>query len=167
MDLMTYKMMANSYDFKEGLQARGFTPLNTHTAISKEVQEYAAQVRADKIKYLTSRIKSGLKVSVSTDEYTAKNRRRYSALNVHNPEWLAIGIGMIRIVGSLTADIAAQELTDKLLQFGVSVKRDMVASSTDGASVMIKLGDILGALHQVCHSHGIHLGVVEILYKVS
>ena len=36
---------------------------------------------------------------------------------------------------------------------------------TDGASVMIKTGRLSGIIHQVCHSHGLHFTVCEVLYK--
>ena len=169
LDLFTYRAMAQSYDFKKGLEARGYTPLQTHTAISKEVREYAGQVKEDLIKFLKAKIKSGHKVSVSTDEYTGKNHKRYSAFNVHSSQWLPIGIGMIRIVGSLDSELAAEKLKEKVLEFGISPQKDLVSTSTDGASVMEAMGKILdedGVLHQICFAHAIHLAVVDVIYKV-
>ena len=164
---MTYRTMAESYDFKMGLFARGYTPLTSHKQISKEVQEYAAQVKGDNIKFLESKIKSGARVSVSTDEYTAKNHKRYSAINVHNPDWLPIGIGMVRIVGSLDAELAEEKLRLKLSEFKISIDQHVVGTSTDGASVMVAMGDLLETLHQICFAHAIHLAVVDVIYKVS
>ena len=36
---------------------------------------------------------------------------------------------------------------------------------TNGASVIIKTGRLSGIIHQVCHSHGLHLAVCDVLYK--
>ncbi|CAB3224184.1 unnamed protein product [Arctia plantaginis] len=37
--------------------------------------------------------------------------------------------------------------------------------TTDGASVMVKVGKLVSCYQQLCFAHGIQLAVVDILYK--
>ena len=45
------------------------------------------------------------------------------------------------------------------------MKDHIVGMVTDDASVMIKTGELSGTIHQICHSHGLHLAVCGVLYK--
>ena len=73
---------------------------------------------------------------------------------------------MMRIHGSLPADVAAEKVEEKLREFGLQLESDIVATTTDGAAVMVAMGDELPTIHQLCMAHGIHLAVVAVLYKV-
>ena len=47
----------------------------------------------------------------------------------------------------------------------MTTKDYIVGMVTDGASVIIKTGRLSGIIHQICHSHGLHLAVCDVLYK--
>ena len=66
---------------------------------------------------------------------------------------------MIRIGGSLSAESAVELIDTRLMAFGIIRDSDVIASTTDGASIMRKFGRLLDCEHQQCHSHGIHLAV--------
>ena len=51
--------------------------------------------------------------------------------------------------------------------FGLTRQDHIVGIVTDGASVIIKTGRLSGIIHQICHSHGPHLAVCDVLYKNS
>ena len=70
------------------------------------------------------------------------------------------------ITGSFTAKAAAEKLEDTLKKYEVDINNHIVATANDGASVMTAMGDLLPTLQQLCHAHGIHLAVVEVMYKV-
>ena len=58
------------------------------------------------------------------------------------------------------------ELIDtRLSEFGIIREIDIIASTTDGAAMMKKFGRLLKCENQSCHAHGIHLAVVDVLYK--
>ena len=166
-DLLTFYQIAYSEDIKRGLKAQNYTPVNSHTAVSKAVSKYALEVKNDIRATLKERISQGLRFSISLDEFTAKNHKRYSEFNVHFPEEKPKSIGMVRVHGSLDAEAAADLCEEKLREFGLSTKRHIVAGATDGASVMVKMGESLPIIHQICLTHGIHLAVVDVIYKVS
>ena len=64
-----------------------------------------------------------------------------------------VAIGMIRVTGSLTAERALEMLNNKLAQFNIEDDH-VIASTTDGASVMKKMGRLQNKIHQLCHAHG-------------
>ena len=58
------------------------------------------------------------------------------------------------------------ELTrKKLAKFGLSVQNHIFGVVSNGASMMKKFARLLGTEHQICHAHGLHLSVSDILYK--
>lgn len=52
----------------------------------------------------------------------------------------------------------------KLNEFQLSLE-DIVAATTDGASVMIKFGKDIFAIHQICYNHALHLAVISVIFK--
>lgn len=67
----------------------------------------------------------------------------------------------------MPATKAAEIIKETLNEFGLDAEHDIVGLVTDGASVMIKTGKILGKqiFHQLCHAHGYHLTVGDVLYN--
>ena len=165
--LLTFSQMAYSKDIKRGLKAQGYEPLESHTAISKAVSRYASNVKKEIIELLKEMVDKDVRFSITTDEFTAKNHKRYSDFFVHIPGLNPKSIGMERIHGSLDAEAAGEMCRNKLAQFGLSVDRDITGGTTDGASVMVKMGEGLPIIHQLCLTHGIHLAVVDVIYKVT
>ena len=54
---------------------------------------------------------------------------------------------------------------DRLTEFGVDCKTEVVAVVNDGASVMVKFGNLAPFEQQLCFSHAIHLAVTDVIYK--
>ena len=65
----------------------------------------------------------------------------------------------------MKAEDSLMIIAEKLSEFGLNLKEHIVGMVTDGAAVMEKTGQLSEVLHQICHSHGIHLAVVDVLYK--
>ncbi|KAL0860167.1 hypothetical protein ABMA27_010474 [Loxostege sticticalis] len=65
----------------------------------------------------------------------------------------------------MPAETCIRLLKTKLFEFELSLDRDIVAITTDGASVMCKVGRNVEAFRQICLAHGIHLGVSDVLYR--
>ena len=120
-------------------------------------------------------IQTGVRVSITTDEYTSLKIARHCCVNIHLPGE-HIGLGMIQITGKFTAERAAETLRKKLREFDMEDGSLTVAGTTDGArfvflnsydkqkikfkfyllllSVMTKMGRIMEWIHQLCHAHG-------------
>ena len=166
-DLLTFNQIANSTIIKKGLIAMGYKPFDSHTAVSKAVSRYAQRIKHDIMKLLKELLAKEERFSITLDEWTGKSNRRFSDFNVHFPRMEPKCIGMKRIHGSLDAVAAAEMTKQKLMEYGLNIETDIVANTTDGASVMVSMGEKLPTLHVLCMSHGIHLAVVAVLYTVS
>ena len=105
---------------------------------------------------LKEKEKEGFRFSYSTDEWSSKAVKRYSCINVHLPGGHAIRLGMVRIKGYFPAEKAVELFSDKLAEFNLEVKNQF-GISTDGDSLMKKMGSLLKIYQQLCHSHGLHL----------
>ncbi len=86
------------------------------------------------------------------------------SLTLHKPGQ-HIGLGMNRVEGSLPAKKAAQLVRKKLTNYNILLEKDIFAGVTDGVSVMKKVERLMGITHQLCHSHEIHLAVIDVLYE--
>ena len=164
-DRLTFSQIANSARIHEAFKKSGWPiPMKPH-AVRELVMEYYKQVAEDTKKEIQKMLKLKKRFSLTSDEWTALLNKRFMNVNLHCQE-LTINLGMIPIKGSMPAEIA-KELTEKRLQdFGLNVLRDIIASTTDAASVMVKYGKLLDpVLHIKCYNHAYHLAVVAFLYK--
>lgn len=112
-----------------------------------------------------SRVSAGSRFSLSLDEYTSLNNRRYLNINVHKSGGSFWNLGMVKIDGAMPAEKAVEAVQNKLSEFSLDLEKHVVACVTDGASVMVKFGRIIDCDHQLCYAHGIHLAVCDVLYR--
>ena len=69
-------------------------------------------------------------------------------------------LGMIRTQGNLNAAKAIKPVEERLQLFGLDLNKDVVATVTDGASLMVKFGKDTCPEHVTCYAHAIiHLAV--------
>ena len=118
----------------------------------------------DLCKQISKMKQNGAKFSLTLDEATSKRNRRYMNINLHKIKGF-ISLGLVRIVGGLKAERALELCKKRVEEFGLNFHEDIIATSTDGAAVMIKFGRLSLLLHFTCLAHGIHLAVTDILYK--
>ena len=94
---------------------------------------------------MANKINNGTRFSISFDEWTSLQNRRYMNINIHeNLEFF--NIGLCRVFGSLPADKCVYMLNSKLMRFGLDLNK-IVGLTTDGAAVMVKVGKLLKADH--------------------
>ena len=74
-------------------------------------------------------------------------------------------LGIELISGSPTAEKIVGIVKEKLLEYGICLKKDVIACVSDGASVMKKAARLMGVEHHICYAHGIHLTIVNSIYK--
>ena len=68
--------------------------------------------------------------------------------------------------GSLTAEIIRDHVVAKVEQFGLCYKTDCINGTNDGCTTMIKYGELLAKLIQLCLAHGVQLSVVKTVYNL-
>ncbi|GIX88171.1 hypothetical protein CDAR_269211 [Caerostris darwini] len=73
--------------------------------------------------------------------------------------------GFAHVSANIPAEKCEEVLKSKLVKYGLSLKEDIVSITTDKATVMKKVGKLIGANQQLCYAHGIQLGVIDVLYQ--
>ena len=165
-DGFPFSVFCTSGDLRAGLFARGFVNLpKSPNTVRALVMRYADKVRQVVISELNSARNSGTKFSLTFDEWTSGANKRYMNVNVHGGDDKFWSLGLIRVSGTMPAVKCIQLVKHKLDEHGLSLQFDIVAITTDGASLMTKVGKSIAALHQLCYAHGIQLGVLDVLYK--
>ena len=105
---------------------------------------------------------AGKYCSVTFDEYTSTRSRRYMNLNLHYDSD-PVNLGVVRIKGSIPAERVENLVKERLHEFCLKME-NIVAATTDGASVMKSFGRMICCVHQLCFAHGYHLAVTDFLY---
>ncbi|GBP60458.1 hypothetical protein EVAR_37494_1 [Eumeta japonica] len=111
---------------------------------------------------------TGHRFSLTFDEWTSSSNRRCLNINAHtyaNDRALFWNLGLTRIFGSMPATVCVETIRKKLKKFEIDLDEDIVAITTDGASVMVKTGSLVPAFQQLCYAHGLQLGILDVLYK--
>lgn len=164
-DNIPFNTICNSEGIRLGLYARGFRDIpKSPEGIRLKVKAHYIFVVGGYRKEFGEIRKQGRKISITFDEWTSTRNRRYMNVNAHDGQhtW---NLGLKRIVGSMDAEKCVKLLEEILSEYGLSLTEDVVAATTDGASVMKKVGRLIPADHQVCLAHGIHLAVTSVLYS--
>ena len=102
--------------------------------------------------------------SIIFDESISMRNRRYMNINVHFQGGFC-SLGLVRIQGSLNAAKAIKLVEERLQLFDLNLNKDVVATITDGASLMVKFGKGTCPEHVTCYAHAIPLAVCDVLYK--
>ena len=74
-------------------------------------------------------------------------------------------MGLVRIQGSFSAEKCIETISSKLKQFELHLQYDIIAITTDGCSMMRKVGRLLPTLHQLCYAHCLQLVIHDIFYQ--
>ena len=90
--------------------------------------------------------------------------RRYLNLNIHGVGYFW-NLGLVRIQGSFSAEKCIETISSKLKEFELDLQCDIMAITTDGYSMMRKVGRLLPTLHQLCYAHGLQLVIHDIFYQ--
>ena len=164
-DRLSFNTVATSKQIHLGQKARGISLPQTAAGVQKAVLKFSNDTKMAVKAEISKKINSDQRFSLSVDEYTSTKNRRYMCLNLHGRESEVIGLGMIRVHGTLPAEKAVQLTQKKLDEFGLKIEKHIVGVVSDGASVMVKYARLLGVAHQICHAHGLHLAICDVLYK--
>lgn len=163
-DGLAFNVIAKSEFIQRSLRKEGYKPPEDATAVGKLVLKYAEEKKEELKALLAKKVANGTRFSTTMDEWTSGRNRRYFNFNLH---WDGAfkSLRMIRIDGHFTAEDAVHHMKKLLAMFGLSMDKHIIASTTDGASMMKKIGRITKPEHQLCLAHGIHLAVTDVLYK--
>lgn len=163
-DGLSFKIFITSKDLRAGLAARGLdVPLSAVT-IRQIVMDYASKIEQQIVEDLYRRRQQGERFSLTVDEWTGINNKRYANINVHMSDRTVHHLGLTRIKGSMTAELCKEMVVQRTSKFGLDIETDVICCTTDAASVMVKFGKLMNCEHQLCYAHGVHLAVCDVLY---
>ena len=163
-DGFTFNQIATSERLPRTFKADEYDLPRSH----KKVRDLLMKQREDIVKTIRGelnaiKLRDG-RFSITFDESTSMRNRRYMNINVHFQGGFR-SRGMIRIQGSLNAAKAIKLVEERLQLFGLDLNKDVVATLTDGASLIVKFGKETCPEHVTCYAHAIHLAVCDVLYK--
>lgn len=164
LDGMPFSVFVTSAELRSSLGARGFDVPKSATTTKNMVVLYAKNSREAVKKELTGLRNQGKRFCLTFDEWSSIRNRRYLNVNVHIEKefW---SLGLARVHGSMPAGKCIELFQTILKQFGLSYDNDIVSITTDGPSVMLKVGRLSNCDQQLCFAHAILLGVLDVLYK--
>ena len=67
--------------------------------------------------------------------------------------------GLVHIKSTCNAEQTKLYVENKLDEFESDIKTDVISSTHDGATIMVKYGRILGIISQLCYKHGLRLAI--------
>lgn len=155
----------NKY-IRQAIARDGFKLPANESDVMKLLHEDFEEKQKKMINTIKLKVANGVKFSMTIDEFTTLRGRRYFGVNLHDKtESTTYKTGLIRIFGSCSAIDMVEIMNRHMSLFGISMKKDLVASTQDGASVNKKYIRNIDAIGQFCLNHGLHLGVCDTLYK--
>ena len=161
-DRISFNTIATSKQLRQAFLARGYKLPQTVQNVRSIILTFFQALKSDTKKMTEIKKEAGKFCSVTLDEYTSIRSRRYMNVNLHyDPH--PVNLGMVRIKGSIPAERVENLVKGRLHEFGLKME-DIVAATTDGASVMKSFGRMICFVHQLCFAHGYHLAVTDFLY---
>jgi hypothetical protein len=139
LDGLTFKVFCTSHDLRKALIARGFNEIpKSPNTIKNIVVNYSQKIRSSLIKNFAELKINGKRFSLTFDEWTSVRNRRYLNINLHTEKqfW---NLGITRVSGTMPGEKCVEIIENKLKDYGLSLRKDIVSITTDGASVMKKL----------------------------
>ena len=164
-DLISFRTVAGSKQIQELFTKLGYNGPKNHKSVKNYVMEERQRVKKIFIENFAKLKAKGQRFSCTTDEYTSTGNRRYMNLNVHIAGGDFHSLGLIRIVGSAPAKKMVELFTKRLAEYGLDIKKDIIATTTDGAEVMKKFGKETDPVHFLCYAHALQLCIQKVLYK--
>lgn len=167
-DGLPFRVFCTSKDMRDLFNSSGHKlPMSPNT-IKLIVMNYGMTLKMKIMRELAQLKENDHRFTLTFDEWTSSMNKRYMNVNVHtffNGNALFWNLGLIRVFGSMPAESGVSILKTKLIEFGLILEKDIINITTDGASVMKKLGRLISLSHQLCYAHGVQLGIIDTIYK--
>lgn len=167
LDNMPFKVFCTSIDLRNLFLSRGardYVLPKSPNSIRKMVLEYAQQLRAKMMQDFINLKEDGTRFCLTLDEWTSSRNRCYLNVNVHGKK-IFWNLGLVRVEGRFPAEKCITALKTTMQDNNLNIDKDITSITTDGASVMQKVGRLLPCNQQLCFAHAIHLAVINVLYN--
>ena len=163
-DRFSFNQISKSEFIRQSIAVKGFNLARNSSDIMQLMMDFYIQKKGELIKKISTLKLNDQKFSISIDEWTSVNNKRYIDVHMYYSSKESANLGLTPITGSCTSERTLELIDVKLNSFSLSLKQDVLAVMSDGASIMQKFGRPSPAYQQFCYNHGIHLAVLKILY---
>lgn len=167
-DGLPFRVFCTSKDIRDLFNSSGHKLPTSPNSIKLIVMNYGMTLKMKIARDLAQLKENDQRFTLTLDEWTSSMNKRYMNVNAHtflNENALFWNLGLIRVFGSMPAESGVSILKTKLIEFGLILEKDIINITTDGASVMKKLGRLISPSHQLCYAHGVQLGIIDTIYK--
>ena len=114
---------------------------------------YGNQLHEKVSSYLSNIKSKGGHFSLTLDEWTSLQNKRYLNINIHGNGFF-LNLGLMRIKGRFSSEACSGAISQKLKEFGIDFETDITAITTNGCAMMKKLGRIIPNYQQLCMPMG-------------
>ena len=162
-DGLSFNIFTTSSDLRKSLTVLGYELPKSVVGIRDQVIKYGKQLRDEVTRNLRNAKSKGEYFSLTLDEWTSMQNKRYLNINIHGNGFFW-NLGLMRIKGKFSAELCSDLISQKLSEFGIDFGKDVVSITTDGCAMMKKLGRIVPTLQQLCYAHGLQLAIQDVFY---
>lgn len=163
-DGISFRTILSSERIKNYIKSKNYN----HPKSGNTVRKLIHETFIEKVKLMQHEIKniteSGGRFSCDIDEWTDILMRRYLNISIHSNN-KSFHLNLVPIFGSATATNIGILLGKTLSAFELTLEKNIVVLTSDGASVMTKLGKEIKCEQQLCYNHAIHNAVIDVFYK--
>jgi predicted HicB family RNase H-like nuclease len=163
-DGISFSTIVKSEAIQGYVKSRNYKMPTSSTTVQKLVAQFFEEKKEETKNNIKKKISNGEKFTITADEWTDIVLRRYLNVTLHSVHEQVV-LGLVPIIESCTSEKTEELVFQRLKDFGVDFTQDIVASTHDGARVMVKYGQIISAESQCCYNHAVHLSVVETFYQ--
>ena len=161
-DLLSFSVIANSQTIRKAFKADGYKLPENHAGVKRHLLCFYEEIKKKIMHEIAFKIQNGQRLTMSLDEYTSTNNRRYLNINLHY-EGGFYSLGLVRAHGSMPANVMANSVKKRLNDFGVDYSL-VLAAITDGAPVMGSFAGKIGLEQVICLAHTIQKAIDDVLY---
>ena len=161
-DLLSFHVIATSKTIKKAFKSDGYQLPENHATVKKYLLCFYEEIKEKIMQEIACLIQNGRRLSMSLDEYTSTNNRRYLNINLHY-EGGFYSLGLVRAHGSMPANVMANAVKLRLEDFGVDPSL-VLAAITDGAPVMGSFACKIEVEQVICLAHTIQKAIDDVLY---
>ena len=156
--------LTHSSAIREFITKRGYEMPKSENTVRTLIINFSNDKKINIKENLRKLTESGTRFSITIDEWTSYNAQRYLNVTLHTVVD-SYKLGLIKINTSCDAYQLQELVEQKLSEYDITLKRHVLASTQDGASIMKKYSRLNGLENQLCLNHAIHLGVLDTFYK--
>ena len=122
-DGLSFNIFVTSFDLRKSLSALGHSLPKSVNGKKAQVMKYGDNLRQRVTRCLQTSKSKNEKFSLTFDEWTSVQNKRYININIHGKEFFW-NLGLVWIRGKFSAEKCCEVISEKLNEFGLKLGSD-------------------------------------------